>query len=182
MSLVEVSPSTLIMLNESFTSALSARRSISGLMAASVVKNTSMVAMFGWIMPEPLAMPPSVHVRPPTSNATATSFFARSVVMIASAASPLPPRESAAASAGMAASMGAGSSGWPITPVEATITSEASMPSACAAAAHMRPATCSPPALQVLALPLLHTIACAKPFCRCARVTAIGAPLTRFCV
>ena len=46
-SLVEVSPSTLIMLKVESTVALSAFCSISGAMAQSVVMNTSMVAMFG---------------------------------------------------------------------------------------------------------------------------------------
>ena len=58
MSFVEVSPSTLIMLKVFCTSPESAFCSISALTAASVVRNTSMVAMFGWIMPLPLAMPP----------------------------------------------------------------------------------------------------------------------------
>ena len=58
MSLVEVSPSTLIMLNVVRISPDSAFCSMGALIAASVVRKTSMVAMLGWIMPLPLAMPP----------------------------------------------------------------------------------------------------------------------------
>ena len=36
-----------------------------GAMAASVVMTPSMVAMLGWIMPDPLAMPPMRTGRPP---------------------------------------------------------------------------------------------------------------------
>ena len=55
---------------------------------ASVVIKASMVHIFGWIMPEPFAIPPMVTVsfRPRRSNVTATSFSFVSVVMIAFAA------------------------------------------------------------------------------------------------
>ena len=99
MSLVEVSPSTLIMLKVSATSPESARCSISLDTDASVVRKTSMVAMSGWIIPEPFAMPPSLHTLPPRVNSTATCLLIVSVVMMASAAS-LPSRESAALSSG----------------------------------------------------------------------------------
>ena len=59
-------------------------------MAASVVINTSMVAMLGWIMPLPFAIPPSRQVFPPRVNSTAASFITVSVVMIAAAASLSP--------------------------------------------------------------------------------------------
>ena len=86
-SLVEVSPSTLTILKVFFTSVESARPSISGLMAQSVVMNTSMVAILGWIIPEPLAIPPMRHTLPPTVNSTATVFSLVSVVIMPSAAS-----------------------------------------------------------------------------------------------
>ena len=86
MSFVDVSPSTLTMLNVSLTSPVSAACSIGALMAQSVVRKTSMVARFGWIMPEPLAMPPIVQVLPPAVNCTAISFGCVSVVMMPSAA------------------------------------------------------------------------------------------------
>ena len=151
-------------------------------MAASVVRKTSIVAMFGWIMPLPFAMPPSRQVAPPASNSTAISLSSVSVVMMPSAAARPPSADSPAASAGMPSAMGAISSFWPMTPVEATITSSARMPSCSAASAHIRSAISMPFALQVLALPLLQITACATPFSRCAFVTVSGAPLTRFVV
>ena len=105
-SLVEVSPSMEIILKLSAASAASAFCSSSDEMAQSVVRKTSIVAMFGWIIPEPLAMPPSLHSTPPTVKATATSLRAVSVVIIASAASRLPVSERASFSAPIEASMG----------------------------------------------------------------------------
>ena len=64
-SLVEVSPSTLTMLNVSDTSPESACCSILALIAQSVVRKTSMVAILGWIIPEPFAIPPRWQVAPP---------------------------------------------------------------------------------------------------------------------
>ena len=128
MSLVEVSPSTLTILKVRCTSLESAFCSMAGLTAASVVRNTSIVAMLGWIIPEPLAMPPSTHCLPPTVNSTASCLGTVSVVMMPStAASAWSPRP--AASAGMPPAMGVISSGWPMTPVDATTTSSAAMPS-----------------------------------------------------
>ena len=178
MSFVDVSPSTLTMLNVSCTSPERAACSMAGLTAQSVVRKTSMVARFGWIMPEPLAMPPMVQVLPPAVNCTAISLRCVSVVMMPSAAwSEWSP--SAAASCGRPARMGARSSGWPITPVDATMTSCGAMCSADAVSALISSATAAPSALQVLALPLLQITACALPSARCAFVTVRGAPLTR---
>ena len=56
-SLVEVSPSTLMALKVSAHSCLSSLRNAAAGSLASVNKNASIVAMFGAIMPEPLAMP-----------------------------------------------------------------------------------------------------------------------------
>ena len=121
-------------------------------------------------------MPPIVHSLSPIGKRTATCLRFVSVVMIASAASPLPPVESDAASAGMASLIGPSGSGWPITPVEATTTSFAAIFSACAALLHIAAAISRPSALHVFALPELHKIARARPFCRCSRVTMSGAP------
>ena len=60
-----------------------------GEMAQSVVMKHSMVPMLGWIMPEPLAMPPRVTVCR-RSLSTAISFFMVSVVMMAVAAASEP--------------------------------------------------------------------------------------------
>ena len=58
MSLVEVSPSMEIMLNVSAMSCDSAVCNMAGEISTSVVRKTSMVAILGWIIPEPFAMPP----------------------------------------------------------------------------------------------------------------------------
>ena len=87
MSFVEVSPSTETMLNVFAMSVESAFCSISEEIAQSVVMKTSMVAIFGWIMPEPLQIPPILHSRPPAVKLTAISLSFVSVVMIPSAAS-----------------------------------------------------------------------------------------------
>ena len=81
-------------------------------------------------MPEPLAMPPIWHSTPSHSNAKACSFFTVSVVMMASAAEALPLSLSCAAQAGMPLSKGVRVICWPITPVEAMITSSGRMFSA----------------------------------------------------
>ena len=60
MSLVEVSESTVMRLKVRAVAARSAASHAPGLSGASVVTNASIVAMFGWIIPEPLAMPPTV--------------------------------------------------------------------------------------------------------------------------
>ena len=68
MSFVDVSPSMLSILNVSQTPLFSAFLSISGEIAVSVVMKQSIVAMFGWIIPEPFAMPPIRHSTPPHSK------------------------------------------------------------------------------------------------------------------
>src|SRR5476651_627588 len=86
---------------------------------ASVITNPSVVAICGWIMPEPLVMP-ATRTMPRRSLAWANAVFgARSVVMIARAASsnrsPLNPL----ARCGRASMIFLASSSTPITPVEA---------------------------------------------------------------
>ena len=149
-------------------------------MAASVVRKQSMVAMLGAIMPLPLEMPPSLHILPPRGKRTATSLETVSVVMMASAARVPPAGVSSSESKFF--SNGSSVMGWPITPVEATMTSSAFTPMYFSTSAHMPSAISTPLALQVLALPLLQMTACAMPFSTCFCVTRIGAPLTRFCV
>ena len=123
-SFVDVSPSTDIILYVSCTLALSAFCKSSFEIAASVVTKLSIVHIFGWIMPEPLHIPPIVTVFPPKVSSTTTSFFTVSVVMIASAASVA--AACVCASIGCIVSMPARilSIGIcaPITPVEATST------------------------------------------------------------
>ena len=181
MSFVDVSPSTETMLKVLAISVESAFWSMAGEMAQSVVMKTSMVAMLGWIMPEPLQMPPILHTFPPAVKLTAISLRFVSVVMMPSAASSeCGPRH--LTSSGIPAAMGAMSSGWPITPVEATTTSDGLMCRACPRRLLICSAISMPLALQVLALPLLQMMACALPSARCCFVTTSGAPLTRLVV
>src|SRR5690606_35046932 len=71
MSFVEHSPSTVIALNVRSATSRSARSSSAGVTAASVVRNASIVAMFGSIMPAPLAMPPTWNSPRSVSTRTA---------------------------------------------------------------------------------------------------------------
>ncbi len=59
-SLVLVSPSTLIMFSDASTALLSAPRSNRRSTGASVVIQQNIVAMSGWIIPEPLAHAPTL--------------------------------------------------------------------------------------------------------------------------
>ena len=181
-SLVEVSPSTLSMLKVFCTSWLRAFCSISAEIAVSVVINTSMVAMLGWIMPLPLAMPPSRQVVPSISNSTAIFFMTVSVVIMAFAASSSPVSDRDAVRVSMPLAMGVIFSFCPMTPVEATITSSLLMPSFSATRALICSAISIPLLLQVLALPLLQITAWAMPSAMCCLVTVRGAPFTRFVV
>ena len=63
-SLVEVSESTVTLLNVCATASESAACSAAGATGASVVTTAIIVAMLGMIMPDPLHMPPTVNVRP----------------------------------------------------------------------------------------------------------------------
>ena len=169
----------LIILKESGTSASSAD---SGVIAQSVVTNTSIVAMFGWIMPEPFAIPPIWQLLPPAVKLNAISLTFVSVVMIASAASQLPSLFRAAVSASIPPAIGARSSFCPITPVDATTTSDAQIPVCFSTSAHIPSAISMPFELQVFAFPEFTMTACAYPSARLALVTVSGAPFTRFSV
>ena len=90
--------------------------------AASVATKASMVAMFGAIMPEPLAMP-AMRTGVRSIWVSTTAPLAKvSVVMIAAAAAVQPSAVSRAATSGVARSIRAASSTTPMTPVEASIT------------------------------------------------------------
>ena len=171
----------LIILNDDLTSSLSAFCSISDDIDTSDVTKTSMVAILGCIIPEPLAIPPILHSVPSISKERATSFSIVSVVIIAAAASWL-LFPSALTKSSILDAMGFISNGWPITPVEATTTSSLLMPVYFSVRAHISCAISIPLALQVFAFPLLHIIAIAFPSFILSLVTAIGAPFTRFWV
>ena len=99
--------------------------------AASVVTNPSMVHILGWIIPDPLHIPPTVTVFPPISICTATSFFTVSVVIIALAASVPASKEPSSFGAIAFTPFTILSIGIciPITPVDATSTLAAGIPS-----------------------------------------------------
>ncbi len=80
-----------------------------GSTAASVVMYASIVAMFGWIIPDPLHIPPRRTDFPPTSISSSAVLGTRSVVMIARAAAAPPSGlrlPHASAIPGLIASMG----------------------------------------------------------------------------
>lgn len=116
---VDVSPSTVMQLKLLSTARESSFcRTLAG-SAASVNRKTSMVAMSGAIMPEPLAMPLMVTVLPPSFTRAVAALGKVSVVMMAFAAMPHALGSAAWASFGRALVMKAGSRGSPMTPVEA---------------------------------------------------------------
>jgi hypothetical protein len=116
---VEVSPSTVTQLKLLATLRVRSFCRMGALIAASVKMKHSIVAMSGAIMPEPLAMPLMVTVRPPSFTVAVAALAKVSVVMMALAASLQPSALAAAASPASAPVIGAGLSGSPITPVEA---------------------------------------------------------------
>jgi hypothetical protein len=129
--LVLICPSTVIRLKEASTAP---RRAASGSSTtASVWTKQSIVAIFGSIMPAPLAW--AERVTP--SRCRVQRFGQRSVVVIASEKTPPPLTESPAAASsipGRTASIG---SGTPIVPVSATATLSDSRQSADAARSDM---------------------------------------------
>ncbi len=86
LSLVDVSPSIVAQLKE--TSAMSAVRACNtgAATGASVAMSESIVAMFGWIMPAPFAIPVTVTGMPSISTRRDAAFGTVSVVMIAQTA------------------------------------------------------------------------------------------------
>ena len=89
-----------------------------------------MVAMFGWIMPAPLAMPVTVIVRPSITTCRETALGTVSVVMIASAALGQLSAARLATPPGSPASMRSTGSGSMITPVDNGSTCAAGCPAA----------------------------------------------------
>ena len=118
LSLVEVSPSIVAQLNEAAAIsrvALARRRPAIG---ASVATNDSIVAMSGWIIPEPFAIPVTVTGTPSITIRRDAPFGTVSVVMIADTASNQWSGASAPCAAGNAATIFSTGSGSMITPVE----------------------------------------------------------------
>mmetsp|Transcript_11678 Transcript_11678/g.54387 ORF Transcript_11678/g.54387 Transcript_11678/m.54387 type:complete len:378 (+) Transcript_11678:282-1415(+) len=191
-SLVLVSPSTEIWLKELTDARLTIARHASGSTFASHVTTPSMVAMFGWIIPLPLPMPPIRTLRPPRSppppksTSTASVLRTRSVVQIAVAAPyaaslvafKLPARDGTAA---MSSSI---LIRLPMTPVDWSKISDASHPSASATVAAERTAS-SMPSLPVAALAcpaLASTARTVSVSPSTSRQYCTGAAATRFLV
>ena len=163
-SLGLVSPSTSIVLNVAAVTRLRTAWSTRGATAASVVMKASIVAIWGWIMPDPLAIPPTVMDTRPVVSRSATSLGAVSVVRIAAAAAGPPPGDNCAAARAIPPRTRSIGSRAPITPVEATSTSASSRPSARAVSAVIAFASSSPGApVHAFAHPLLITTARARP-------------------
>ena len=137
----------------------------------------SMVAMLGWIMPEPLTKPPTwtSYAEPSAAGSLPTkdaSFATVSVVMTAQAASWAASGVAARASAaaGTPVSNGPKLSSWPMTPVEATSTSAGLQPSVAATRSAVRRAVARPGSpVAALAFPELRMTARAQAVGRCAR-------------
>src|SRR6185312_12906782 len=101
-SLVDIAPSTFKVLKLSSAARLRICWSAERGTSASVVRKASIVAMFGAIIPQPLAIPPMVKLEPRIT----TCFGRWSVVRIPRAASSLPSADSLPASFGAASRIG----------------------------------------------------------------------------
>src|SRR6266571_4686155 len=133
-SLVEVSPSMLMRLNERAAAWATRCCSASRETAASVEMNPSMVAMSGRIMPAPLAIPVTVTPRLSSRARCDRALGTVSVVMIVSAARAQLSSHRSATHAGRPATMRSSGSGSMITPVENGSTCRESQPRRFAAA------------------------------------------------
>ena len=151
---------------------------------ASVATNDSIVAMSGWIIPAPFAMPVTVTGTPSTSTRRDAPLGTVSVVMIAETAANQRSGASAAFAAGSAATIFATGSGSMITPVENGSTCCGAQPSIAATAAQVASAAAMPAApVPAFALPALTISARMPPVCaRWRRHTCTGAAQNRFCV
>ncbi len=176
MSLVDVQPSTVMVLNDAATASARQACNVAASTAASVVHTASMVAMLGASMAAPLAMAPTEN----PSRATTTSLGTVSVVMMARAALPAASAlglraMTMSASSGSTASIG---NGIPMRPVWHTRTSSAVAPRSPATAMHRRSAAARPATpVAALALPEVRTMPAARPpvAARWARLTCTGA-------
>ena len=155
-SLVEVSPSTVMRLNDTATASCSRRRASTGSSGASVATKASMVAMSGRIIPAPLAMPVRVTGTPSRSSRRVAPLGRVSVVRMAREARSQPSAVSPWNRLGTASTMRCSARGSPITPVEKGSTRSASQPPCCATARQQAIAACSPARpVPALALPVL---------------------------
>src|SRR6266581_233319 len=183
-SLVEVSPSMLMRLNERAAAWATRCCSASRETAASVATNPSMVAMSGRIMPAPLAIPVTVTPRLSSRARCDRALGTVSVVMIVSAARAQLSSHRSATHAGRPATMRSSGSGSMITPVENGSTCRESQPSSRAASPQLAFARASPSfPVPALAFPVLTMNARRDlPEARCSFATCTGAAQKRFCV
>src|SRR5688572_13667812 len=170
-SFVEVSPSTVMQLNERSATRLTMPRSRSPETRASVATKPSRVAMSGRIMPAPLAMPVTVASPRESFTFMEAAFATVSVVMMAcadEAQSASPSRAS-----GSAAMMRSAGSGCMMTPVEKGRICSGLQRSAAASALQTCMARFTPSApVPAFALPVLTTSARTEFFrCFLARIT-----------
>ena len=184
LSLVDVSPSTVAPLNDTSATSRSSGCRTARATGASVAMNASIVAMSGWIMPAPFAMPVTVTVAPSIVACRDAPLGTVSVVMIAFAASNQPSARALARAAGSAATSRSTGSGSMITPVEYVSTSCSGQARIDAKAAAVVAASATPRSpVPAFALPALTTSPRSRPLAaRCARQSATGAAWKRFCV
>src|SRR3712207_2235253 len=182
-SLVDRQPSESTRSKLTLVACLSAVCRVPASTTASVVRTTSIVARLGASMPAPLAMPPTVQPPSGPLRACTVVLGTLSVVMIARAASGPPSSLSAftaAVTPAVSLSMG---SRTPMSPVEATATSMAPMPSspaACSAVAWVSRKPSGP--VHALAPPELRTTARARSPPRTWRLQSTGAAGKRLVV
>src|SRR5262245_12020692 len=179
-SLVAVSPSTVMQLNERAAALPATLRSALPGSAASVATKPSIVAMSGRIMPAPFAMPVTTASPVDSRTLREKALGTVSVVMIASAAASQSLESSSAF--GSAATILSAGSGSMITPVEKGRICFGSQPRWLASASQTSRARLSPSApVPALALPVLTTSA-RTSFLTCSFARITGAAQNRFCV
>ena len=161
LSLVDVSPSTVAQLNDrSAISRVSVAEHVRAAIGASVATNDSIVAMSGWIIPAPLAMPVTVTGMPSTVDPPRRALRHGVGGHDRRHGGEPVVRRSAACAAGSAATIFATGSGSMITPVENGSTCCGAQPSIVATAAQVVSAAAMPGApVPALALPALTTSA-----------------------
>ena len=178
-SLVDVSESTVTLLNVCRTVPRSAACTASLVSGASVESTLSRVAMLGIIMPDPFTKPPTCTVdAPPSSPGSSSSYELSlgtvSVVITARAAWCAPRAECsrAAAAIGTPVTKPSIGNGLPMTPVDPTSTSSSAHPNSAATSAAVLRATSRPGApVDAFALPELSTTAQALPLAARSRET-----------
>ena len=172
-----MSPSTVTTLNDRSATKRTMSSSVSWPTAASVAMKPSIVAMLGWIIPAPLAMPVTVIVTPSITTWRDTAFGTVSVVMMAAAASAQPSARRLPTAAGTPATSRSSGRCSMITPVEKGSTLLPSTPRASPTAAQVARALARPASpVPALAMPVFTTRARIRPSsARCSRQTMTGA-------